>query len=186
MCLCVYLACIHKSIYGIQREREREREHLVLHQHRPQNRRVLFTQPWLNHPSPEACGDCDGRQGLVIPMGPLPARSGSQDTTEKQHKIMMGDKDWLFSRSPATPSGSQATRRETRGDCDRRQGFAVSRGPVGSTIRFSRKPEVDKRRFGWEVKTCPLPIILGSTIRCSSYRKGEKGILWWQTRTGDF
>ena len=45
---------------------------------------------------------------------------------ERQQEIMMGDKDWRFSRTPATPSGFQATRKETRRDCDGRPGLAIS------------------------------------------------------------
>ena len=41
----------------------------------------------------------------------------------------MEDKNWRVPATPAPPSGTQATRRETSGDYDGRQGLAISRNP---------------------------------------------------------
>ena len=101
-------------------------------------RRLSATPSRSKPPRREARADSDGRQDLVGNPGttrdprqhhPVPVPKLQE---WRQEEIMMGDKTWRFPKTPAPPSGSQATqatRRETRGDCDGRQELAMSRDP---------------------------------------------------------
>ena len=75
----------------------------------------------------------DGRQGLAISRHPRRQHHWDHPAPKlregRQEEILMGDKDWRFPGTPGTTSSSKATRRETRGYPDGRQGLAISHDP---------------------------------------------------------
>ena len=93
----------------------------------------------------EATKDCDTRQGLAISRDPRQHHLVPRLQEGRQEESMMRDRDcrcaeqrpeeiswetWIgdLPGLPAAPSGSYATRRETRGDYDGSQGLAISGG----------------------------------------------------------
>ena len=119
----------------------------------------------------EVRGVFDGRQYLRGPGTPAPppdpqttvseTRENFEATTyefpgprttttfpnyNKRDKRKLWRQQLSNSQDSALPSGSQATRRETRGDYHGRQDFMSSRDP-GTTIRFPNYYEGDKRRL---------------------------------------
>ena len=89
----------------------------------------------------EAGGDSDGRQGLAIPQDPRQHHPAHKLQDRGEQEIMIGDVERRtgdLSGNPA-PSGSPATRRETRRDYDGRQGLPMEPGPAPSASPATKR-----------------------------------------------
>ena len=130
----------------------------------------------------ETRGDYDGRQDLAISRDPWHHHPVPKLQEEaRQEEIIMETRTCEFPRAPAPPSGSQATRMETRGDYDGRQ----EEMPISRHHRHHHPaPKLQERKQDQIMmgdKTWQFPGTPGTTIRLprnTSYKNGG----WYEAR----